>query len=423
MNQLDHKSTESHKLFLNQRRDGNKYDCDLIPLFELQSVHYDSYVVNIQFTGGLSGDLPVLLSTISMKTVTEDQRFQKVWLAYKTIFFTLTIIILWWYLVKLHKLTLEKRDKTLLEKLLVIVGLTLVLMNAPIEYLNQWIDFPWMVLINNARNGLFLWALLSLWIVFPSEYHLDTSGGSRSSMCSYYCKLTFALIVAIGFVLFNSIEPIIQSADPFFTIRDIDSNLPLIFFIISVIFALFYIAIIVFEVVREWRTLSAVRTGNRRHESSSTSTINGRYKYLLFKVAIIALFTLIAMILTQVQLDHVMSDQLAITYTSAMWTLLLTIWNCHCLHLLIVYSQSDQETRNPMFIVLNALLKSEFKSDLTTNGNGHHRRHHQTKGSKSSLKSSSTSSPPTSPQTRPRPPTSTTHNDLSRNRQSRQTTI
>lgn len=45
--------TLSCKIPDEKRVNGYKYDCDMIQMFELQSLYYDYYLINLQFLGGL----------------------------------------------------------------------------------------------------------------------------------------------------------------------------------------------------------------------------------------------------------------------------------------------------------------------------------------------------------------------------------
>ena len=46
-----------------------------------------------------------------------------------------------------------------------------VLFLVPFEYLKMWLDLPWMIVLADFRQGVFLCAMATFWAVFVGEHH------------------------------------------------------------------------------------------------------------------------------------------------------------------------------------------------------------------------------------------------------------
>ena len=76
-----------------KRVDEYRYDCDNIELFELQSLFYDFYLINLQFTGGLEAEEHFgLLSDVNMVAIHQNGGFTKIWLSLKSFFTVITLM-------------------------------------------------------------------------------------------------------------------------------------------------------------------------------------------------------------------------------------------------------------------------------------------------------------------------------------------
>ncbi|XP_035204476.1 protein wntless homolog [Stegodyphus dumicola] len=99
-------STETRDLHCtidNERKvDGYHYNCDLLPLFELGSLHHDYYLVNLRLPTDLTGRTPLNdgighIDDIWIVLIHQNGGFTKIWVSLKTIFFPVIVLMLVWY--------------------------------------------------------------------------------------------------------------------------------------------------------------------------------------------------------------------------------------------------------------------------------------------------------------------------------------
>lgn len=152
-----------------QRKQGINYDCDLIQLFELQSLYYDYYLINIRFVSSEKSDNFGFLSNLLMVAIHHNGGFTKIWLSLKLVFTVMTLLTLLWYLNRISQLS---RDTNLLEKSLILLGFGITQLNIPIEFLNLFFDIEFMSFLCDIRQGIFHCCILLFWIIFIGEHLL-----------------------------------------------------------------------------------------------------------------------------------------------------------------------------------------------------------------------------------------------------------
>lgn len=193
------------------------------------------------------------LNNLALVAIHQNGGFTKIWLSLKSIFFTITLLTLIWFLNRINQLS---RDTNLLEKTLILLGFGITQLNLPIEFLNLFIDVEFMSFLCDIRQGIFHCSLLIFWIIFIGEHllvnHLDfdfctifkffTSQDdvSRIGLSCYYKQLSIILIAYISLFIFESSERGIQVIDPFYSIWEVDSNFAMLFISITVLAAISY---------------------------------------------------------------------------------------------------------------------------------------------------------------------------------------
>ena len=148
MNHGDKKWTEHSKLFVHRnldceidpdkKRPGYYYDCSLLHLFELGSLHHDYYLVNLRLPAAYDHEGNEIavnteigkLVDIWMVGIHQNGGFTKVWVSLKTIFLPIVLIELFWFRNRLNR---KAESRTLLEKSLLCLGATLSILNLPLE--------------------------------------------------------------------------------------------------------------------------------------------------------------------------------------------------------------------------------------------------------------------------------------------------
>jgi hypothetical protein len=339
------KRTITCKIEANKRRNGYKYDCDLIQLFELQSLYYDYYLINLRFLSHEQSQNFGFLNDLSLVAIHQNGGFTKIWLSLKTVFTAMTLLTLIWFTKRLRQL---HRETTLLEKTLIVLGCALTQLNIPIEYLSLWFDLEFMSFICDLRQGIFHCALLSFWIIFTGEHLLD--GIHRSRLSSYYKQLSVVLIAYIALFIFDLSERGIQWIDPFFTIWEVDSRFALIFIITASISSSGYFMFLAYHIWLAFRNISSKQSSLPSMSSTRRLVYQGiiyRFKFLLLATLICAAATVVAYIMGQVTEDQWLWDDsdsfiAPLQWTSAMFTTVYALWNCYVITLLILYAPSHK---------------------------------------------------------------------------------
>lgn len=235
---VEHRTMECD---LKVRKEGYHYNCSIAPLFELGSLHHDFYLLNIRFPVDTAKQINTGLGHVDnlwLVAINQNGGFTQVWLAMKTVFFPAVISIMVWFWNRVHKL---QREPALLEKMLLFLGTTLTVLNAPLEYLTLYFDMPYMLLLADIKQGIFYAALLSFWLVFAGE-HLMINESQTSTLKTYWKHLSAVATGCISLFVFEMCERGIQLRNPFFSIwvTDLGTNLALTFIILAGISAGLY---------------------------------------------------------------------------------------------------------------------------------------------------------------------------------------
>lgn len=120
---------------LDNHTDKYLYDCDMIPVFELGSLHHDFYLVNIRVPVDSDHQLNTNIGFITdmhLSYIYQNGGFTKVWLGLKTIFFPCIVGIMFWFWNRVHML---ERKPVLLEYMLIYLGAALTFLNRESAYM------------------------------------------------------------------------------------------------------------------------------------------------------------------------------------------------------------------------------------------------------------------------------------------------
>ena len=336
-----------------KRIDGYLYDCDSIELFELQSLYYDFYLINLQFLGGLDADQHFgILHDVSMVAIHQNGGFTRIWLSMKTVFAVISLSVLVWYWKRLHQ-ERQNRSWILLEKALIGLGVALVLLNLPLEFLSLWLDFPFNNFLSDLRQGVFYCTLFSFWIIFTGEHLLD--GANRSRLSSYYKPLAVVLTAFASLFVFDSIERGIQGYDPFFTVWQTETSLAVLFLMTALACAVAYFAYLCYHIYLVLASISSKSNSLPSMSMTRRMVYQGiifRFKFLLQATLVCAALTLIAFLVGQWN-ETRMQWEMDLTsggerweWKSAMFSTVYAMCNCYVLTLLILYAPSHKEASN-----------------------------------------------------------------------------
>lgn len=333
----------------------HKMDCEPIQLFELQSLHYDYYLINFEIHEDKNSNhtyrFPGRLNEITGVAIHHNGGFTQIWLLLKIFFFITTLATLIWYCRRLRSLT---RNTILIERLLIGLGATLTQLNFPFESLTLYFDLPFMMFLNDLRQGVFYCVLLSFWIIFVGEHLLD--GNRKNSQLACYVKELLAICVAsLALLVFDLSERGIQAVDPFMTIWESDPELANLSITIASCACLAYLCFLLYYIYLAFNTISGKQSALPKMQLTKRLKYQGmiyRFKFLLCATTVCAISTLVFYGLSH-RNDWSYDEEMAmnanvgggsmgsiVEWTSAMLTTVCAMWNLYVIALMILYAPS-----------------------------------------------------------------------------------
>lgn len=311
-------------------------DCDHIQLFELQSLHYEYYLINFEITedptDSASTYYPLKLDGVKGVAIHHNGGFTQIWLALKTLYFLVTLTTLIWYSKRLNMLN---RKTILIERILSGLGSVLTILNVPIEYLTLFFDLPFMTFLNDLRQGLFYCALFSFWIIFFGE-HLQDGTRKGRNLANYSRELMAIIVASTSLFIFDLSERGIQTLDPFLT----KPKLANVAIYIAMCASLAYISYLAYYIYLAYRTISGRETFLPKMQITKRLRYQGiiyRFKFLLWATVVCAMSTFIFYAYSQRD-----DDESPIEWTSAMLVTVSSMWNIYVIMLLILYAPSHK---------------------------------------------------------------------------------
>lgn len=331
-----------------KKHDGYMYNCDVLSLFELGSLHHDYYLINIGIpvvdNKGKSINNGIgYVKDIFIVAINQNGGFTKVWVSLKTCFFPIIIATMIWYW---NRIKLLARPPMLLERMLLALGATMTLLNLPVEFLTLWIDMPFTLILSDVRQGIFYASLLSFWLVFCGEHLMDDV--DRNKLRSYWKHLSAVAIGCFCLFLFDVCERGVQLFNPFYSLWTFDAGtkLALAFIIIAGASACIYFFFLCYMVYRVFRNISFKRSALPSMSSTRRMFYEGiiyRFKFLMMATLVCAALTVIAFIMGQASEGRwKWEDNLKLQYTSAFFTGVYGMWNCYIFTLLCMYAPSHK---------------------------------------------------------------------------------
>ncbi len=333
---------------IENKRQNYAYNCSIVPLFELGSLHHDYYLLNIRFPvdekKGVNANLGHL-HELWLIAINQNGGFTKVWWTMKTTFFPLIILTMMWFWNRVHQL---KRDPVLLEWMLLALGGTLTFLNAPVELLTLNFDLPFVPLFLDIRQGIFYAGLLSFWLVFAGE-HLMINDPQPHHLKIYWKHLSAVAIGCVSLLIFDLFEKGSQVTNPFYSIwvTSLGTNLALLFISCAAISASVYFAFLCYMIWRVFCNINVKRSSLPSMSSVRRLHYEGiiyRFKFLMLATLWCAAMTIIGFLLDQASEGHwKWFEHLKIEYTSAFLSGVYGMWNIYILALIILYSPSHKQ--------------------------------------------------------------------------------
>ncbi|KAL3313730.1 hypothetical protein Ciccas_007669 [Cichlidogyrus casuarinus] len=339
------------------------YDCEILPLFTLGSVHYDYYLVNIRIPSMANKNINThlgLLQDIWMVEIHQNGGFTKVWFALKTVMFpvTLAALIFFWRRV----LELERRP-TFLERTTLTLGVVISILNLPIEWLSLVINVPFWLVLSDLRQGAFYATLVCFWLVFTGEHSMG--GGSNDSPGSisllleklglskqYWSKLILVAGASCALFIFELAERGVQLRNPFYSIWSHPNAARMGFgtMIVGSVCAVVYFIYLAYLVTKALLTMLDKR--RRLHTLPDErrlfySGVIYRFSTLLAYTALCALLTVVFFICSQLNEDQWKWGEHSLEYSSAFITGVYGMWNIYVCSVLCLYAPSRKYQSDP----------------------------------------------------------------------------
>ncbi|VDK86325.1 unnamed protein product [Litomosoides sigmodontis] len=337
--------------------EGHLYNCASLDLFELGSNPYPFYLINIRLPVNqtLCQAKPKApncaigrISDLRVIAIHQNGGFTAIWLFMKTIvspFVTVAVIWYWKRVVALN------RNSYLLEKAIMALGISLAILDFPLEWISLWFRAPFMLLIGDIRQGLFYAILFSFWLIFTGEHLIDDT--SRNNLSSYWQNLTSVLIGSTCLLIYDIAERGMQLLNPFFSIWSSESGSRLAYtsIYLASVCVLSYLGFLTYKVYRVWITIKRKRAAQLYRDSKirrlKVEAIIYRFKFLMFFTLVCATSTIITYIMKQYGEGQMHSDNpsdsLLIHSSSAFFTGTFGMWNIYVLLLLAMYAPSHKQ--------------------------------------------------------------------------------
>ncbi|KJH49461.1 hypothetical protein DICVIV_04398 [Dictyocaulus viviparus] len=245
---------------------GHMYECAVIDLFEMGSNNYPFYLLNIripinQSACSLNEKSPNCqigkITSLRVVAIHQNGGFTLVWLWLKTIVFPVVSAALWWYWSRVNKLA---RKPLLLEKALITLGISLAILDFPLEWVSLVIRVPFMLLLGDIRQGAFYGILFAFWLIFAGEHLIDDT--TRNNIASYRFNLLFIFVASSFLLLYDVCERGFQLRNPFYSVWSSEAGT--IIAKISVYAASFctllYFVFLFGKIWRVWHTIKSKRS-------------------------------------------------------------------------------------------------------------------------------------------------------------------
>ncbi|XP_002735732.1 protein wntless homolog [Saccoglossus kowalevskii] len=325
------------------------YHCDPMPFMELGSCHHDYYLINIRVPVHEHKDINLdlgKLQDIHIIEIHQNGGFTKVWFALKTFVTPLIIMMTIWFWRRVCALN---RQSVLMERTILALGISLIILDLPIEWLTLSVDIPFMLLISDIRQGIFYSMLLSFWIIFAGEHLMDQTERNRLSV--YWTQVTAIVFGCTCLFVFDMCERGVQLSNPFYSIwiTDTGKNLAMAFIIVAGICASLYFMFLCYMVYRVFRNISVKKTALPAMAKARQLHYQGliyRFKFFMFFTLLCAAMTVIFFIITQVNEGRwKWGEEHTVEVNSAFFTGVYGMWNIYVFAVLSLYAPSHKDPR------------------------------------------------------------------------------
>ncbi|KAI1714371.1 wnt-binding factor required for wnt secretion domain-containing protein [Ditylenchus destructor] len=353
-----------------RKLEGYTYNCSAIDLFELGSNNYPFYLLNIRLPVNKTRcrsdpNAPNCaigpINDLRLIAVHQNGGFTLIWLWLKTVVCPFVIAATWWYYNRVQALN---RPKLLIEKAILALGCTLIILDLPIEWFSIWFRIPALLLISDIRQGLFYSILFSFWLIFAGEHLIDDQ--TRNSLKNYWRNLSFVGTASLVLLAYDLAERGRQLIDPFFSIwaSDRGSFWAKLSIYVAAIAIFCYFVFLSFRIRQVWTTITRKRSAQLYAMSKTrrlkVEAIIYRFKFLMILTMVCAALTITSYLMQQYDEGHMPDDEVfqengsLVSYASswftnsasAFFTGTFGMWNIYVILLLSMYAPSHKHYAN-----------------------------------------------------------------------------
>ena len=305
----------SAALDLNDSADGYNYDCVPQTLFQLGSTFYEHYLVNVHInkkstSSDKSKSSPIgNLYSIMMPVILQNPKYTKILFGMKTFFTPLVIFAIYWFW---SRVTNTGRRIELMEKGIVFLGLTLLQLDFPLDWLSVFIHTPVILFLSDIRQGLFYIGLLCFWVIFSGE-HLAIKS-DRNKFRRYKWELSAIVLASVSLFMFDLIERGAQIFDPFFTVWSASSrayNTAVLLIVAGTTSGAIYCSFLFYLIFKVFQAIKDKKRQMERMSLSKHHIFEGvvfRFKFLMASTLVLASLTIGFFVLVQVSFQPLRNE-------------------------------------------------------------------------------------------------------------------
>lgn len=180
---------------------------DIIPLFDLDTINYDHYLLNVRLSNEY-GDVYDDDVQLVLQLTYQNEKFIILSINKRLTFFIVTVVIIIAYCTRV---IMSSRSIVKMDYIMLSLGMTMLIINLPLEYLTYYYDIPYMILLTDLRQNIFYFGLFFFWVLFISQHIIEDKWNVMARLRD--AGVIF-MICALSFVL-QLIDYFLHSFNPF----------------------------------------------------------------------------------------------------------------------------------------------------------------------------------------------------------------
>lgn len=332
---FDHDFDEDHQDY--------EYDCELLHLFQLGSVPHKRYLINLRLPVDIAEDGSIYnrfgnAEEMSVIAIRQNGGFTKVWTSLKSVMTVLMIFPVVWFW---RRIKLLERKPLLIEKAIFSLGISMLFLNIPIEFVSIFLEAPWMLFFTDIRQGFFYGILLSFWIIFTGEHMVESSNRNKLSTYRFHLGAIFTSMIAL--LAFDIAERGMQLVNPCTTVWT-HHNFAMALIVVASVAGCIYFLLLCYMVVKVFRIISyKQRFVFSPERASNFKNVVFRFRLLMILSITTAALTIVFYILSQKYDGMLDFGENRVEVSSAFFTGVYGLWNIYVFLVLSVYAPSHKQ--------------------------------------------------------------------------------